>query len=196
MTDLKALVVGLGNPGSQYAQTRHNIGFMLVDALAGQGDWSPVNAKGKYDLYKGTLPGVGRALLLKPLTFMNLSGQAVRHAMAYYAVPPDRLLVVHDEMDLPLGRLRFKADGGVAGHNGLSSIVECLGRKNFERLRLGVGRPQPGRDVKDWVLSRFTPAETPIVDKVVAAAVEGVGIYFREGAAKAMGSLHVFDALA
>jgi PTH1 family peptidyl-tRNA hydrolase len=190
------LIVGLGNPGAEYAATRHNIGFMVVDALLAipGADWQQLKTKGKYELWKGVLPGTrSRLLLAKPMTFMNLSGQAVQHMLGYYAIPLDKLLVVHDELDLPLGRLRFKVGGGVAGHNGLSSIVALLGTPGFARLRMGIGRPARTGEVSRFVLSPFPTAEEDIVRKMVAAALEGIGLVYSRGMEQAMQRLHPSD---
>jgi PTH1 family peptidyl-tRNA hydrolase len=193
------LIVGLGNPGAEYAATRHNAGFMVVDALLAVpgASWQQLKTRGKYELWKGGLPGTpARLLLAKPMTFMNLSGQAVQHILGYYGVALDKLLVVHDELDLPLGRLRFKVGGGVAGHNGLTSIVALLGTPEFTRLRLGIGRPDRPGDMSRYVLNAFPPAEADTIRKVIAAAREGIEIMYSRGLEQAMQRTKPFDASA
>lgn len=157
------LIAGLGNPGSKYDGTRHNLGFMLVDALLRSArDVTPL-AGGKFsaELWQARFePGGDVWLLAKPQTFMNLSGASVQPLLAWHRLPPERLLVLHDELDLPPGRMKFKKGGGNAGHNGLQSITERLGSPDFYRLRLGIGRsPYPGGDTINWVLGRLSPEE-------------------------------------
>jgi PTH1 family peptidyl-tRNA hydrolase len=158
---LDVLVVGLGNPGPEYASTRHNLGFMVTDRLAEQ--WS-VSWRSKFS---GRLAeardGDLRGALLQPQTFMNLSGRSVAAAMRFYKLKPDALVVVHDEIDLPLGDVRAKFAGGLAGHNGLRSLRESLGTAEFARVRIGVGRPERGEQipVADWLLRPF-PAEVDV----------------------------------
>lgn len=158
---LDVLVVGLGNPGPEYASTRHNLGFMVTDRLAEQ--WS-ASWRSKFS---GRLAeardGDLRGALLQPQTFMNLSGRSVAAAMRFYKLQPDALVVVHDEIDLPLGDVRAKFAGGLAGHNGLRSLRESLGTAEFARVRIGVGRPERGEQipVADWLLRPF-PAEVDV----------------------------------
>jgi peptidyl-tRNA hydrolase, PTH1 family len=158
---LDVLVVGLGNPGPEYASTRHNLGFMVTDRLAEQ--WS-ASWRSKFS---GRLAeardGDLRVALLQPQTFMNLSGRNVAAAMRFYKLEPDALVVVHDEIDLPLGDVRAKFAGGLAGHNGLRSLRESLGTAEFARVRIGVGRPERGEQipVADWLLRPF-PADVDV----------------------------------
>ncbi|MBM3602582.1 MAG: aminoacyl-tRNA hydrolase [Alphaproteobacteria bacterium] len=151
------LVVGLGNPGSAYAATRHNIGFMLMDALRKDGGWSPWRKKFDSELADGDFGGTP-IIALKPQTFMNLSGIAVSSAMRFYKLPPERLLVLHDDLDLPLATMKLKIGGGNGGHNGLRNIEAHIGSL-FWRLRLGIGRPADKAQVHDYVLSPFINAE-------------------------------------
>jgi len=160
-SSLDLLVVGLGNPGREYARNRHNVGFMVVDELARRagGGWRTK--------FSGELAEVRidahRVALLKPQTFMNDSGRSVQAAAAFFKLEPDAILVVHDEGDLPAGRLQLRLGGGLAGHNGLRSVAERLGSPEFMRLRVGVGRPGRGdrRSLSDYVLSDFAPDEDP-----------------------------------
>jgi peptidyl-tRNA hydrolase, PTH1 family len=169
---LDLLVAGLGNPGREYADTRHNVGFMVADELARRhgGSW-----RGKFsgDLAEVRLDGL-RLALLKPQTFMNESGRSVGAAVRFFKVDPEALLVVHDEVDLEPGRLQVRLGGGLAGHNGLRSVAQHLGTEEFGRVRIGVGRPERGdpRPVADFVLSPF-PAELD-VGRVVARAADAV----------------------
>ncbi|TVM18381.1 aminoacyl-tRNA hydrolase [Oceanidesulfovibrio indonesiensis] len=193
------LLAGLGNPGPKYEVTRHNFGFLLVDALVdtlserASADLSPVSAaKGKGDMWQAK-PVAGKTpwLLLKPMTFMNLSGEAVAPVLRFYKMQPDQLLVAHDELDLPLGRMKLKFGGGNAGHNGLKSIAGQLGTNDFYRLRLGVGRPEVG-DAAGWVLSPFSAPETKIVAEVLNAAVKAVGTFARFGPQRAIEQVNSF----
>jgi peptidyl-tRNA hydrolase, PTH1 family len=176
---LDLLVAGLGNPGREYAATRHNVGFMVADELARRlgGSW---RAKFSGDLAEVRLNGL-RLALLKPQTFMNESGRSVGAAARFFKVEPEDLLVVHDEVDLEPGRLQARLGGGLAGHNGLRSVAQHLGTPEFGRLRIGVGRPERGdpRPVADFVLSEFSPELD--VDSLVARASDAVETVATEG---------------
>ncbi|MGA9657636.1 MAG: aminoacyl-tRNA hydrolase [Asticcacaulis sp.] len=155
------LIVGLGNPGSQYAKNRHNIGFMLIDEMARSPAFGPekknfdgITMDGQIE----TARGMEKVLLLKPQTYMNLSGQSVQKAMQFYKIKPERVIVFHDELDLAPGRLRLKMGGGHAGHNGLRSIMANIG-PNFVRGRMGIGHPGAKEMVLGWVLSDFAKAD-------------------------------------
>jgi PTH1 family peptidyl-tRNA hydrolase len=169
---LDLLVAGLGNPGREYADTRHNVGFMVADELARRhgGSW---RAKFSGDLAEMRLDGL-RLALLKPQTYMNESGRSVGSAVRFFKVDPETLLVVHDEVDLEPGRLQVRLGGGFAGHNGLRSVAQLLGTGDFARLRIGVGRPERGdpRPVADFVLSPFAPDVD--VEGLVARAADAV----------------------
>ena len=176
---LDLLVAGLGNPGREYATTRHNVGFMVADELARRlgGSW---RAKFSGDLAEVRLDGL-RLAVLKPRTFMNESGRSVGAAVRFFKVEPADLLVVHDEVDLEPGRLQARLGGGLAGHNGLRSVAHYIGTPDFARLRIGVGRPERGdpRPVADFVLSAFPPELD--VDSLVAKAADAVETVAREG---------------
>lgn len=159
-----ALLVGLGNPGPKYDATRHNIGFALVDALARAAGAEEWRTRGKALLCKATLGSVS-LLIAKPQTFMNLSGEAVQSLMAFYKIPPSETVVVADDVVLPLGSLRVRADGGHGGHNGLRNIIEHIG-EGFPRVRVGVGLCPPGRDLSSFVLGRMSPAEQTALEPV------------------------------
>jgi PTH1 family peptidyl-tRNA hydrolase len=176
---LDLLVAGLGNPGSRHERDRHNVGWMVVDELARRQD---VSLKSKFNGRLGETRLDGHRLaLLKPETFMNESGRSISAAARYFKVPVDRVLVIHDEVDLDLGRLQARAGGGLAGHNGLRSIAAMLGGPDFLRLRVGVGRPGRGdpRDVADFVLAPFEPHEDR--DAIVERAADAVEVLTREG---------------
>jgi peptidyl-tRNA hydrolase, PTH1 family len=178
-TSLDLLVVGLGNPGREYARNRHNVGHLVVDELARRHDGS---WRSKFD---GRLAEVRidghKVALLKPETYMNESGRSIAAARKFFKLEPDAVLVVHDESDLELGRLQVRLGGGLAGHNGLRSVAKSLGTSDFLRVRVGVGRPVRGdkRPLADWVLSDFEPHEDP--DRIVAAAAEAVELLDAEG---------------
>lgn len=172
---ITGLVVGLGNPGRQYENTRHNMGFLFIDALLRQSNAVSMSGdKFRCELWKGSLPGIsGDWLFAKPQTFMNLSGECVQPLAAWNRILPDHILVVHDELDIAPGRMKFKLGGGNAGHNGLKSITQRLGTPDFYRLRLGIGRsPYASDDTTGWVLGRLTADETAIFQKLAPAARE------------------------
>ncbi len=176
---LDLLVAGLGNPGREYADTRHNVGFLVVDELARR-HGGTFRSKFSGDLSELRIDG-HRVALLKPQTYMNESGPSVAAARKFFKVEFPSLLVVHDEVDLDLGRLQARHGGGLAGHNGLRSVVKSLGTPEFTRLRIGVGRPERGdpRPVADWVLSPFEPEVD--VDALVARSADAVETLVRDG---------------
>lgn len=179
------LVVGLGNPGERYAETRHNIGFMVVSRAAARAGIA-LKRQGYQGIYGvGRLVGEEAAVLL-PQTFMNRSGASVAPACQSLGMKPGDLIVVHDEIDLPFGTLRIKVGGGHGGHNGLRSITEALGHGDFIRLRLGVGRPATGGDVSGHVLSRFASSERAQLDDYLDAATEALEFLLRRGPNEAM----------
>ncbi|MCU0680791.1 MAG: aminoacyl-tRNA hydrolase [Polyangiaceae bacterium] len=185
------LVVGLGNPGKSYEDTRHNVGFAVVDALARAANADPWRDKFSASLARGRV-GTTDLALLKPQTFMNLSGQSVQPAAAFFKVPAASVLIVHDELDLPFGDLRLKLGGGHAGHNGLRSIIERMGTPDFGRLRVGIGRPPPGfrGDVASYVLSRFDPVERASLGDLYAAALKALEAVAASGLSAAMNRLN------
>ncbi len=174
------LIVGQGNPGPQYAHTKHNVGFWVLDRLSP--DFRPkgpaLMAEIKLQMPSGEWAS---ALLVKPTTFYNATGEAVAPLARYYKVPPERILVVHDELDLPPGRLRFKAGGSNAGNYGLESIAAHLGTRDFHRLRIGIGKPPSPEAGAGWVLSGFHPEVVPLMDRVVSTAAEAVKFWVTEG---------------
>ncbi len=173
------LIVGLGNPGKEYARTRHNVGFLVLDALAEGEKWS-VSKKAQAEFVKTEINGK-RVELIKPQTFMNNSGVSVAYAMKKNGVALSNLVVIHDDKDIPLGETRIQKDRGAAGHNGVVSIIEHVGTKDFMRIRVGIGVPSPaGRGTKgegntaDFVLAKFTKEEQKILHGVIENVVEEI----------------------
>ena len=165
------LIVGLGNPGKQYDRTRHNAGFRAIDALAEK--LGCKIDKGKFQgLYGQTTYDGKKLFLLKPQTFMNLSGRSVLQLSAYYSIPPQRIIVMFDDISLEPGRLRIRAEGSAGGHNGIKSIINELGSQDFPRVKIGVGaKPHPEQDLADWVLSTFSASE----EKALASSLPAAG---------------------
>jgi peptidyl-tRNA hydrolase, PTH1 family len=185
-SSLPAMVVGLGNPGREYAAHRHNIGFRVVDALARAHGGAFARRKGaKARVAEGRV-GDCAILLVKPQTFMNLSGQSVVRLSRAHAIPPEQILVVYDDLDLPLGRLRLRPEGGSGGHKGMRSIIDALGTQAFPRLRVGIDRPPTGIDPTEYVLQPFDREEQPLVAEVVQRAVVAVESWLVEGILVAM----------
>ena len=182
MSEMK-IVVGLGNPGRQYEETRHNVGWMVLDRLAERAGWTGhARARDAAATVHGRFNGLD-LMLVKPTTYMNLSGVAVRKVLARQRAPLEDLLVVVDDFDLPLGKIRLRERGSAGTHNGLRSIIGELGNQEFARLRVGIG--QPSREAIDHVLSRFTPAEKRALDEAVDAAADAVEDWARLGPSRA-----------
>ena len=181
-----ALVVGLGNPGEKYENTRHNVGFLTVDELAERAR-VPVQ-KLKHRALTNTLEVGGvKVLLMKPVTYMNLSGEAVGEAARFYKLPPERVLVISDDVSLPLGKLRIRKGGSAGGHNGLKSIIQHLGTDQFPRIKVGVGqKPHPEYDMADWVLSKFAGEDLKTITEAIRKAADAVECLIQEGPDKAM----------
>ena len=188
--DAPWLVVGLGNPGAKYASHRHNVGFMVVDAWAERRLPAPAWRTKHHGLscsISSGVPGGGRAVVLKPQTFMNVSGDCVGPAARYHRSTPARIVVVHDELDFAPGRVAIKQGGGHGGHNGLRDIVRALGNSDFLRLRVGIGRPPPDRgDVSRWVLSDFTGPDASELPDVIERACDAIDHLLAEGVSTAM----------
>ena len=184
-----ALVVGLGNPGKEYAQTRHNAGFWFVDELARRhgGAW---RAEPRFTAELARVRvGAAEVWLAKPQAFMNRSGGVTAAVANFYRIPATAVLVAHDELDLPLGAVRLKEGGGAGGHNGLRDLIVHLS-DGFWRLRLGIGRPATSREGHDYVLTRASSAEQPLLDDGIAAAADIVPVMLEQGAQAAMQKLH------
>ncbi len=177
------LVVGLGNPGRKYAGTRHNVGFEVVDALAARHrlEWEGAPAEALIAKWRSA-----GALIVKPLTFMNLSGHAVGDVLRYFKLDLSDLLVIVDEVQLEVGRLRARGSGSAGGHNGLKSLIEQLGTDEFARLRVGVGRGDERRNLADHVLDTFDKAEQPIVSEAIVRAADAAELFVSDGLAPMM----------
>lgn len=179
------LVVGLGNPGIGYEHTRHNAGFDTMEVLSRR--WSaPIQKKKMQGLLAETTFAGKRTVLCMPQTFMNLSGSCVVDAVQWYHIPMDHLLVIYDDIDLPLGQLRMRKSGSAGTHNGMRSIIGMLGNDAFPRLRIGVGACPPGWDLAKWVLSRFSPEDQPVMADAFHAAALGVETWLSSGVDAAM----------
>ncbi|MCS7054773.1 MAG: aminoacyl-tRNA hydrolase [Thermoflexales bacterium] len=185
MDERRRIIVGLGNPGKQYAHNRHNAGFMAVDRLADRHGLKFTRMMHKGIVALGEIEGC-KVALVKPQTFMNLSGESVVPIVRFYKSEPSDLLVTYDELDLPLGQLRMRPKGGSGGHNGMKSIIARLGSEDFPRLRIGVGRPPGRRDPKDFLLDDFTPDEMAALDPTLDRAVEGIRRWLTDGIDNAM----------
>jgi peptidyl-tRNA hydrolase, PTH1 family len=180
------LIVGLGNPGAEYAQTRHNAGFLLVEKLAAQwkADWTN-ERKFKARMAKSDRQGK-RVLLCEPQTFMNLSGETVGDVAGFYQLPLPQLIVAVDDADLPFGEIRLRPGGSSGGHHGLESIEQHLGSREFARLRIGIGRRDGARQITNYVLGKFEPAEQELLEKILERAANQVECWLAAGLQKAM----------
>jgi PTH1 family peptidyl-tRNA hydrolase len=183
------VIIGLGNPGTRYRWNRHNIGFQVVDRLA-EISHILISVKRFKFLY-----GIGwidsrEIVLVKPMTFMNRSGEAIRKAIHFFHIGIEDLIVVHDDLDLPFGRLRFKRRGGDGGHQGVRSIIEFMGRNTFLRLKVGIGRPPKGIDPAEYVLEPFEAIQLADLDKILSQAAESLKIMLLEGIEAAMSRSH------
>jgi len=187
-----SLVLGLGNPGPEYAWTRHNLGFMVVDELTSRHK-IPVQERTRLAL-TGTGILLGHPVVLaKPRTYMNLSGQAAQSLAARFLVPPSRILALVDDFTIPLGRVRVRREGGTGGHNGLASLMECLGTRAFPRIRLGIGPLPPDRDPADFVLDEFRPDEEEALRDLVVRGANAVECWIEEGIEAAMNGFNGSD---
>ncbi|MBQ8661970.1 MAG: aminoacyl-tRNA hydrolase [Alphaproteobacteria bacterium] len=176
------LIVGLGNPGIEYAETRHNVGFMTADALAGAYGFGPFRQKFDGLVAEGRIGGE-KICLLKPQTYMNLSGNSVVKAAHFYKILPQNIIVIHDDMDLPVGKVKAKLGGGAGGHNGLKSIDAAV-TPGYNRIRIGVGHPQGGGEaVVNHVLSRFSKADAELLAADIEAVVQNIGLVIEKGVA-------------
>jgi PTH1 family peptidyl-tRNA hydrolase len=181
------LVVGLGNPGREHEGNRHNVGFVVADELRRAEGWPDFKQKFSAMWTRGQLDGQD-VVLLKPQTYMNLSGSSVQPAAAFFKAPPEQIVVVHDELDLPWRDVRLKVGGGHAGNNGVRSIIQSLGSPDFLRVRVGIGKPPPGfrGEGADWVLSNFDALERAELSDVVARAIDAIRRVAKTGTAAAM----------
>ncbi len=182
------LLLGLGNPGRRYVNTRHNAGFLVVDRLARR-DGATVERKQLGSLAERVQVGGAACIVAKPQSFMNRSGQPAASLRGYYKVEPDDVVVVHDDVDLPFGRIRVKRGGGHGGHNGLRDLIACIGPQ-FLRVRFGVGRPADGRDTADFVLGMWSADESAVLDDIVDKAADAATLVVREGISLAMNQVN------
>jgi PTH1 family peptidyl-tRNA hydrolase len=181
------LIVGLGNPEPKYDKTRHNIGFEAIDALAKTWQISWSNNRRFQALFgEGQGTKGNKVRLLKPLTYMNRSGEAIRAAIDWYKLPPESVLIVYDDMDLPVGRLRLRLSGSAGGHNGMKSAIAHLGTQNFPRLRIGIGKSGADKDTVSHVLGKFSPQETLLMSEVLKVVVDAVELSLKQGVEKSM----------
>lgn len=184
------LIVGLGNPGAKYERTRHNVGFDVIDRLGRR--WGiPLSEHRKFQgvFGEGFAPRQQKVRLLKPLTYMNLSGQSIRSVVDWYKLSPESVLVVYDDMDLPLGKIRLRLSGSAGGHNGMKSAIAHLGTQNFPRLRVGIGSPPNHRGDKDsvsHVLGKFSAEETSVIDDILQLTQDAIEMSLKDGVSKAM----------
>ncbi|HSG64474.1 MAG TPA: aminoacyl-tRNA hydrolase [Gammaproteobacteria bacterium] len=191
MSEAIELIVGLGNPGGEHLQDRHNAGFWLADLLARESGATFKRDKHMQAEITDVTIGTARVRLLKPQTYMNASGRAVTAALSFFKIPPERVLVAHDELDLEPGRAQLKFDGGHGGHNGLRDVVAHVGSQ-FWRLRLGIGHPGPGRkdEVVDYVLRRPTAEQLELMLEAIAAGIEALPVFLEQGPERAKTQLH------
>ncbi len=183
---IEYIIVGLGNPGKEYAHTRHNAGFIAIDKLAEKNSCSITKMKYKALIADCTIAGK-RALLMKPQTFMNLSGEAVTQAMNFYKIPPENVIIMFDDISLAVGKLRIRRKGSDGGQKGMRSIIELSGSQNFPRVKIGIGeKPNPKWQLADWVLSRFTSEELKTLDEVTERACGAVEAIISGNIDKAM----------
>jgi len=186
------IIAGLGNPGSKYEATRHNIGFDVIDILSRRCGIGVESPRSRALTGTGIIEG-GKVMLVKPQTFMNLSGDAVRDILAYYKEDPGKsLIIISDDVDLPVGHLRIRKSGSPGGHNGLKDVVNKIGTQQFIRVRIGVGQKPADWDLADYVLSRFVPADRKKIDEAEEAAAEAVLTIVRDGPDKAMNRFNSF----
>ncbi len=183
------LIVGLGNPGNRYRYTRHNIGFMALKEIADRWDVDLKQKSFNALWNRGKIAGKN-VLLTMPQTYMNLSGNAVRNLIAYFNVDISNLIVIHDDLDLPFGTLRLKNGGGDAGHKGLKSIIACLGSPDFMRIRMGIGKPADRTPVEDYVLRKFNPDESVLLQQIIQSASEATVDIIKSGLQQAMAKHH------
>ncbi len=179
------LIVGLGNPGDEYKQTRHNAGFMSIDELASVYNIAVNKKRYKSYIGKGLINDI-EVVLAKPQTFMNLSGDSVVQMLKGFNLSTDDLIVIYDDMDMELGRIRIRDKGSSGGHRGAKSIINAVGTDSFVRLKFGIGRPASGADPSDYVLSNFKKAELPILKEAVKRASEAISLLIKDGTVSAM----------
>ncbi len=177
------VVVGLGNPGRKYAKTRHNLGFMVVDVIA-ERHGIDLTERDQYLIGKGSIEDVN-VVLVEPLTFMNRSGLAVRDVMKRHNAAPESLIIIHDDIDMETGKLKIREKGSSGGHRGIESVIDCIGTKEFIRIKIGVGREE-GVAAEDYVLGKFRKDEIALIREAIVMAADAVGVILRDGIGRAM----------
>jgi PTH1 family peptidyl-tRNA hydrolase len=185
------MIAGLGNPGGRYARSRHNVGFMIADRFAQAHEMRFLRRRFNAEVAEGEVAGK-RVMVIKPQTFMNSSGDAVGKFFSFYKVAPQDLLVVYDDLDLPLGKLRLRPRGSAGGHHGMESIIARIGTSDFPRLRVGIGRPDPDADI-DHVLGEFEGLELRVMNETLARAAQAIDVWLADGIAKAMNEFNTAD---
>ena len=189
-SNISWIIAGLGNPEPKYEITRHNAGFLAIDRIADNANVSIKKMKFHALIGEAELGGE-RCLLLKPLTYMNKSGEAIAEAMRYYQIPPERVLILFDDISLDPGKLRIRQKGSAGGHNGIKSIIEMTKSSDFPRIKIGVGKkPHPDYDLADWVLGKFAGEDKKAIDAAIKRAADAVEAIIRDGAEKAMGKFN------
>jgi PTH1 family peptidyl-tRNA hydrolase len=183
------LIAGLGNPGLEYKKTRHNIGFQVINLLSRE---LGVRLNGRRFQSRNTRTKFQgkEVILLRPVTFMNQSGKSIRSCVEFYNLDTDHILIVHDDLDLPLGKIKIVKKGSAGGHKGVSSIIQYLGSLQFPRIKIGIGRPRYGEDVEDYVLSPFYSDEKEIIERVIRTVVQACGLFVSEGVESAMNHIN------
>ncbi|GAA4722317.1 aminoacyl-tRNA hydrolase [Brevibacillus fulvus] len=186
------IIVGLGNPGKKYEDTRHNVGFMTIDKISEQWGIPVQQAKFRALVGEGRIE-TEKVLLVKPQTYMNLSGESVAEILHFYKRTADDILVIFDDMDIPLGQVRLREKGSAGGHNGIKSIIQHVGTQEFRRIKIGIDHPLPGRSVSDYVLQSFAGSERPVIDDAVALAAKAVGMWMNESFPRVMNQIHTMQ---
>lgn len=179
------VIIGLGNPGKKYEDTRHNAGFMAIDKISDKWGIPVTQNKFRALVGEGRIEGE-KVLLVKPQTYMNLSGESVAEVLKFYKLIPDDLVVIYDDLDLPTGQLRLREKGSAGGHNGIKSMIQHLGTQEFKRIKVGISRPEPGRSVSDYVLNTFPVAERADIQEAVGLAADACAMWTRESFLKVM----------
>jgi len=193
VADTPYLIVGLGNPGSRFAGSRHNVGFMVADEVAREHGMRFSSKQANAEVARGEIAGK-KVIVAKPQTFMNLSGHAVRGLANYYKISTDRVIIIYDEIALPVGTIRIREKGSSAGHNGVNSVIQQMGTQNVPRIRVGVDRPtDPRHSQIDWVLGRFTKEEQPLIEATIHRTAQAVESILRIGIERAMNSYNTSD---
>ncbi|USG65908.1 aminoacyl-tRNA hydrolase [Brevibacillus ruminantium] len=179
------VIVGLGNPGKKYEDTRHNAGFMAIDKINDKWGIPVQQNKFRALVGEGRIDGE-KVLLVKPQTYMNLSGESIAEILKFYKLGPEDVVVIYDDLDLPPGQLRLREKGSAGGHNGIKSLIMHMGTQDFNRIKIGIGRPEPGRSVSDYVLHPFSTEERPLISEAVDLAAEAAAMWMKEPFLKVM----------